>query len=102
MSGVDVKVGTSEVEYPTSDGLPMAETEVHVLFMVGLIGTLRSWVKRWKDVYVVGNIFLYFEEGNPDARRSPDVMVVKGLIRGCSGPRSRRGKEVQRRAWSSS
>jgi flagellar biosynthesis GTPase FlhF len=30
-------------------------------------------------VYVIGNIFLYYEEGNPNARRSPDLMVVKGV-----------------------
>ncbi len=28
---------------------------------------------------MTGNIFLYYEQGNPVARRSPDVMIVKGL-----------------------
>jgi Uma2 family endonuclease len=66
------------IEYPTSDGQPMAETEIHVLLMIGLIGTLRAWMRtRQVPAYVMGNTFLYFEEGNPEARRSPDVMVVK-------------------------
>jgi Uma2 family endonuclease len=57
----------------------MAETGIHVLVMMALIGTLRYYYRQRKDIYVIGNIFLYYEEGNPAARRSPDVMVIKGV-----------------------
>jgi hypothetical protein len=67
-----------KVHYPDGDGKPMAETGIHVLAMVALIGTLREYYRRRKDVYVIGNIFLYYEEGHPESRRSPDVMIVKG------------------------
>jgi Uma2 family endonuclease len=67
------------VVYPDGDGKPMAETPIHVLVMLALIGTLRQYFLRRSDVYVIGNIFLYYEEGHPEARRSPDVMVVKGV-----------------------
>jgi Uma2 family endonuclease len=67
------------VHYPDGDGKPMAETGIHVLLMLNLIGSLRAFFHRRTDVYVIGNMFLYYEEGNPAARRSPDVMVVKGV-----------------------
>jgi Uma2 family endonuclease len=40
---------------------------------------LRYYYRPRKDVYVIGNIFLYYQEGHPEARRSPDVMVIKGV-----------------------
>ncbi len=67
------------VEYLTSDGQPMAEIGIHVLLMIALIDMLRDHFRLRPDVYVIGNIFLYYEEGNPAARRAPDVMVVKGV-----------------------
>src|SRR5262249_43790910 len=46
---------------------------------VALIATLKHHFRRRNDVYVTGNIFLYYQQGHPEARRSPDVMVIKGL-----------------------
>jgi Uma2 family endonuclease len=70
---------TAEIVYPDGDGKPMAETGIHVLVMMTLIATLRHYFRHRPDVYVIGNIFLYYEEGHPESRRSPDVMVVKGV-----------------------
>jgi Uma2 family endonuclease len=68
-----------EIEYPASDGQPMAETEIHVLAILHLISALRHVFRQAADVYVIGNIFLYYVKGNPRARKAPDVMVVKGV-----------------------
>lgn len=57
----------------------MAETETHVLAILHLIGALRHFFRKVPDIYVIGNIFLYYIEGNSNARKSPDVMVVKGV-----------------------
>jgi Uma2 family endonuclease len=65
--------------YPSSDGKPMAETQVHVRLLTQLLGMLEYHFRRREDVLVAGNIFLYYEEGKPKKRRSPDVMVVKGI-----------------------
>src|SRR5260370_23783071 len=65
--------------YPSSDGKPMAETQVHVRLLTQLLGMLEYHFRRREDVLVAGNIFLYYEEGKPNKRRSPDVMVVKGI-----------------------
>ena len=68
------------VEYPCSDGQPMAETEVHGACMMYVTYALRRWFDRGGqgDVYVGSNNFLYYERGNPRAAVSPDVYVVVG------------------------
>jgi Uma2 family endonuclease len=81
MNGMNPSVvsAPADVYYPERDGKPMAETGIHVLVITALIATLRYYYRRRKDVYVIGNIFLYYQEGHPEARRSPDVMVIKGV-----------------------
>ncbi|HBI45882.1 MAG TPA: hypothetical protein DDY78_23960 [Planctomycetales bacterium] len=75
-----------DVYYPDSDGEPMAETGIHVMAMIALIGALRMYFARQRDIYIIGNIFLYYEKGNPRACKAPDAMVVKGVS---SGPQRR-------------
>jgi Uma2 family endonuclease len=68
-----------KVEYPDSDGKPMAETDVHRNLMVSLITALR-W--RYRDeplVYVSGNLLFYYVEGDPRKCTAPDCFVVKGV-----------------------
>src|SRR5438552_9864240 len=65
--------------YPSSDGEPMAEYEAHLMAMVTLIVLLRQHFHGQNDVFVIGNMFWYYEEGNPLARKAPDLMVVKGV-----------------------
>ena len=67
------------VVYPTSDGKPMAETEKHVNVILDCIQGLRFHLRDRPDAYVAGNNFVYWEEGNPRARVSPDVYVVFGV-----------------------
>lgn len=69
----------NEVEYPSSDGKPMAETDIHRDEMVYVIEGLRSHFRDAPDVYVSGNILLYYIEGDPRSSVSPDVLVAKGL-----------------------
>ena len=66
------------VIYPESDGRPMAETEIHRDEMIRAIQTLQD-AFRDTDIYVSGNLLLYYEEGNPRASVSPDVFAVKGV-----------------------
>ncbi len=70
----------TEVEYPESDGKPMAETDVHRDLMTdALLHPLKERFRQEDDVYVSGNIFLYYEEGNRSAVVAPDVFVVFGV-----------------------
>ena len=68
------------VEYPCSDGQPMAETEIHGACMMYVTYALRRWFEKrgQEDVYVGSNNFLYYEQGNPRAVVAPDVYVVVG------------------------
>ena len=68
------------VVYPTSDGQPMAETQIHGECMMYVTYALRRYFpKRGReDVYVGSNNFLYYEQGNPRAVVAPDVYVVVG------------------------
>ena len=68
-----------KVDYPTSDGKPMAETDFHRDLMVDLIETLRAHFATDPMVYVSGNLMLFYEEGNKRKHVSPDVMVVRGI-----------------------
>ena len=67
----------TEIEYPESDGKPMAETDTHRDQMAdALIYPLKEWLRARQDVYISGNLNFYFEEGNPKAVVAPDVFVV--------------------------
>ena len=72
------------VVYPTSDGQPMAETEIHGACMMYAASALRWWFKKHgrDDVYVGSNNFLYYERGNRQAVVAPDVYVVVGAPAG--------------------
>jgi Uma2 family endonuclease len=67
------------VEYPTSDGQPMAETDLHRDVIIDLILGLRRRYDDQRAVWVSGNVFLCYEEGNPKAAIAPDVLLVKGV-----------------------
>lgn len=47
-----------EVEYPSSDGKPMAETDLHRKEMVYVTEALAAHFRDSPDVYVSGNILL--------------------------------------------
>jgi Uma2 family endonuclease len=78
------KLPTKPVEYPSSDGTPMAETDIHRDLMVDLISRLRQWFSARQDAYVSGNLFVYYQEGDPRKVLAPDCFVVFGVP---SGPR---------------
>ncbi len=71
-----------KVDYPTSDGKPMAETELHRNLMIDLIQTLEAHFAADPMVYVSGNLMLFYEEGNKRKHISPDVFVVRGVVKG--------------------
>ena len=66
-------------DYPTSDGRPMAETDWHRDIMFALIKVLQSFFAADRNVYVSGNLLLYYVRGNKRRHVSPDVFVVKGV-----------------------
>ncbi len=74
-------VMTTEVDYPDSDGLPMAENDSQRDIMTYAIEALKNHFRDRPDVYVSGNLLLYYEEGNNKVRVAPDVFVVFGAAK---------------------
>lgn len=68
-----------EIEYPTSDGQPMAETTLHRVVMSDVIEGLERRFAGTPDVWVGGNLFLYYEKGRPEKSVSPDVLLARGV-----------------------
>ena len=75
------------VDYPCSDDQPMAESELQLLPMLYVLTVLRTYFRRRSNVYVGGDMFLYYEEGNPAAVVAPDVFVVIGAPKRAERPR---------------
>jgi len=69
-------------DYPTTDFKPMAETDVHRDLMVEVIETLKARYADDPDVYVTGNLLLFYERGNKRKHISPDCFVVFGVPTG--------------------
>ena len=67
------------VVYPESDGKPMAETDRHRRLIVDFILLLEDHFKNVNDVYVSGDLLIYYEEGNIYKSVTPDVFVVFGV-----------------------
>ena len=65
------------IDYPDSDGKPMAETDDHYRALTGVRYELEQHLGATGRVaYVGANIFLYYREGDPKRSVSPDVFVA--------------------------
>ena len=73
-----VTVVPETIDYPDSDGLPMAESESQFWPILYVGAALDRYYQARDDVYVVGNLLLYYQEGDPGKSISPDLMVVLG------------------------
>jgi Uma2 family endonuclease len=66
------------IEYPKSDGKPIAESDFQRPYIAYGTEVLDIYFADRPDVYVSGNLLIYYEEGNPRVCVSPDVFVVIG------------------------
>jgi Uma2 family endonuclease len=64
--------------YPESDGQPMAESHVHRQLMFDIIPRLEERYAAVPDVYVNGNMFVYFQQ-QPVRALCPDIFVAFGV-----------------------
>ncbi len=65
-----------EIDYPSSDGEPMAETTIHARAMILLQQALEDFFGQRKDVFIAVDLFWYYDEGQRTKKVAPDVMVV--------------------------
>jgi Uma2 family endonuclease len=79
MATVSSRETPPEIDYPTSDGRPMAETDDHRDLMLTLIETLKMDRAADPNFYVSGNLLIFYEQGNRRRHVAPDVFVVRGV-----------------------
>ena len=66
------------IDYPDSDGLPMAESESQFWPILYVGSAFDRYYQDRDDVYVVGNLLVYYQQGDGSKSVSPDLMVVLG------------------------
>lgn len=64
--------------YPESDGRPIGESDEHRDAMVRIIELLKIHFQG-QQVYVSGDLLVYYEQGNPKKFVVPDAFIAKGL-----------------------
>ena len=72
------QVAIASVEYPHSDGIPMAETERHAVVTMDARQAIGRHFSDRPDVYVGVDMLLYYQEGDPKRSVAPDIFVVLG------------------------
>ena len=58
----------AEIDYPSSDGEPMAESERQLIPMAGTFFILRDWFRDRPDVYIGCDLLIYYREGDNGVR----------------------------------
>lgn len=64
-----------EVYYPSEEPKKMGETDYQHIQISVLEQQLRLFLSEKKDVYLASDLIVYYEEGNPNRRFAPDLMV---------------------------
>ena len=68
-----------DIFYPSSDGEPLAESDLQFTPLTETVHTLRHRYRGRSDVFVAGNLLLYYRMNDNEVRVAPDVMVVFGV-----------------------
>lgn len=67
------------IVYPDSDGAPVAESDLARDYLLYSVEVLRLHFEPQSDIYVSGNLFIYYQQGVPSAVIAPDVFVIFGV-----------------------
>ena len=73
------------IVYPCTDDMPMADNDVQFIPVTDALAALRHQFIHRDDVYVSGNLFIYYRMNDNNTWVAPDVFVVMGGTR--KGPR---------------
>jgi Uma2 family endonuclease len=71
-----------DIEYPSTDGEPMAQNTKQYRYITTIQGGLAAMFRNRDDVFVASDLFWYPIEGDNTTRAAPDVMVVFGRPKG--------------------
>jgi Uma2 family endonuclease len=79
------QIPTSDVDYPDSDGKPMADNTKQFRWIVVIEQNLERLFADRPDVFIAGDLLWYPVEGNNRLSAAPDTMVVFGRPKGDRG-----------------
>jgi len=74
-----VMLDDSHIYYPDTDGEPMAESDFQYKYLVYCRNALELHFQADPQIYVSGNLMIYYEKGSPRKSISPDVFVTFGI-----------------------
>ncbi len=67
------------VHYPESDGEPVAESDFQFIPLTYATSALSAHFSEEPDIYVTGDMLIYFVEGDPRMSVAPDVFLIPNL-----------------------
>jgi Uma2 family endonuclease len=73
------------IEYPDSDGLPIADNTVQYEWIVTIKGGVDALFIHDSNVFVAGDLLWYPVEGDPTTRIAADVLIAFGRPKGDRG-----------------
>ena len=76
---------SAQIDYPDSDGQPMADNTKQFRWIVVIKENLELLFVNQPEVFVAGDLLWYPVEGDNAIRQAPDVMVVVGRPKGDRG-----------------
>ena len=74
------EVEDPSIEYPDSDGEPMADNDWQFTALTNTASALRVRYQDRPDVYVAGDMLVYYRMNDNQTRVAPDVYVVFGAL----------------------
>ncbi len=79
------KLQDETIEYPDSDGMPMADNTLQFQWIVTLKEGIEVLFRNAPEVFVAGDLLWYPVERRPDIRIAPDILVAFGRPKGYRG-----------------
>ncbi len=81
LKGLDIPYAQTDDSdlYPDTDGKPMAVSDLHRQILIRTLQVLDAHFEEKPEVYVSGDILMYYVEGDPRKSVAPDVLVSFGL-----------------------
>lgn len=69
----------AEIIYPEQREDDMGETSIHISLVANFLNILKLFFKSREDIFLSGNMNLYYEKGNPNKWFAPDLLVAFGV-----------------------
>jgi Uma2 family endonuclease len=82
MSALSSSLPSPRLDYPESDGQPMADNTKQFEWIVILKGGLDAVFRDDPNVFIAGDLLWYPVEGHPEIRQAPDVLAALGRPKG--------------------